>query len=91
MNDKLTTITLIMYPQKIEETRRGEAEDLRKTDEKIALSEEEHAKYFKEHHDQVAMTEDKTQRKTEGGYKDEVENIQEVNSKLTDLEEQFNR
>lgn len=71
--------------------RLGEADDLRKTDEKIAKSEEEHAEYSRHHPEEKVVETEKvvTEQK---GYKDQVENIQEGNSKgKSELEEQFNR
>lgn len=71
-------------------TSSGEADDLRKTDELIATSEEEHAKYAKLH---PVVTEKASVDKSgvQKGVKDQVENIQEVSSRFSDLEEQYDR
>lgn len=70
----------------------GEAEDLRQTDLKIATSEEEHAQYAKLHPQVTEKVENKeTAAAEQKGTKDQVENIQEVSSQLSDLEEQYNR
>lgn len=72
-------------------TSSGEADDLRKTDELIATSEEEHAKYAKLH---PVVTEKGSLVDNSGvqkGVKDQVENIQEVSSRFSDLEEQYDR
>lgn len=72
----------------------GEAEDLRKTDQLIATSEEEHARYAQLH---PLVTEKPQEMAKEvpggGGVKDQVENIQEAvqTNVESELEEQFNR
>lgn len=80
----------ILSLQSVELTS-GEADDLRKTDQMMAASEEKHAKYEKLH--PLPNPNQNNNAAERQGVKDQVENIQEVNVKgdSDELEEQYNR
>lgn len=69
----------------------SEVDDLRKTDQLIATSEEEHVQYAKLHPETAPVTE-KAPLIPGVGPKDQAENIQEINTNMvSELEEQYNR
>lgn len=71
----------------------SEVDDLRKTDQLIATSEEEHVRYAKLHPETtVTVTEKAPVMPAVGGPKDQAENIQEIDTNMeSELEEQYNR